>query len=156
MTPSVDGKCLNVIISTQCKVISCHMVCKVSSKTDACKPLPKRSLPFCLLILWILSTRVPKPTPNTPAEGNLGRGYPPSRTIKSKIYKGNSSSDAFFCAHTVPKVKKVLFEPMRPDAGVIVRVYQLPFTHCHVICFKPEPNRRVSIESICQMLPSSS
>ena len=43
------------------------------------------------------------------AEGNLVGVRPPlPAPIESMIYQINASSDAFFCAQTVPKVMKVI------------------------------------------------
>jgi hypothetical protein len=43
------------------------------------------------------------------AEGNLVGVRPPlPAPIKSVVYKNDASSDAFFCAQTVPKNRKAL------------------------------------------------
>ena len=48
------------------------------------------------------------------AEGNLVGVRPPlPAPIKSKIYQINASSDAFFCAQTVPKVQDLLLSSIR-------------------------------------------
>jgi hypothetical protein len=58
------------------------------------------------------------------AEGNLVGVRPPlPAPIKSMVYEINASSDAFFCAQTVPKVDIKILKRRTEVAGILIAVH---------------------------------